>query len=164
MINIDKLEELSDKKLEQNIKFRTYLKNHADEKKLDKQFKQLHNKYFNIYKCSECRNCCKKIGTIIEKEELDNICKYMQFDEKKLIREELIKNELNYTFKDKKCMFLEENNNCKIEKCLPLSCREYPFTNKEERIFNLYSIIDNARICPVVFEILEELKIIYNFK
>ena len=59
---------------------------------------------------------------------------------------------------------IDSNNNCKIEKCLPSSCVEYPYTNKEERLFSLYSVIGNVSICPVVYEILEELKNEYNFR
>ena len=50
---------------EKNHKFRTYLKIHADPEELDRQFKELHDKYFAVYDCSKCRNCCKKYcGTI----------------------------------------------------------------------------------------------------
>lgn len=57
-----------------------------------------------------------------------------------------------------------KNGACEIEKCKPEGCREYPFTNKPERLFSLYSIVDSASVCPVVFEILERLKKIYRFK
>ena len=40
------IKEISAEKLNENYKFRTYLKMHADEKTLDEQFKKLHNKYF----------------------------------------------------------------------------------------------------------------------
>jgi uncharacterized protein len=42
--------------------------------------------------------------------------------------------------------------------------REYPFTNKPERLFSLLSIIDFASEYPVVFEMLERLKKTYGFK
>ena len=60
--------------------------------------------------------------------------------------------------------FLDDDNNCLAENCLPESCMDYPYTNKSKRLFSLYSIIGNACICPVVYEILEELKKIYHFK
>lgn len=34
--------------------------------------------------------------------------------------------------------------------------KEYPYTDKGERLFSLYSIIANASICLVVYEILED--------
>ena len=164
MINIDKLAIMANRKEDENLRFRSYLKGHTDPDILDRQFKELHEKYFKIYNCKDCRNCCKKLNTLMTEEELDNICKYLNLDKEKLINEELKVTDGRYTFKCDRCKFLDDNNNCLVENCLPESCRDYPFTNKEDRLFSLYSIIDNAGICPVVYEILEELKKIYHFK
>ena len=164
MIGINDLELLARKKEKENLRFRNYLKNHADEIELDRQFKMLHEKYFKIYDCKKCRNCCKKLGISMDKNELDDICEYLNIDEEKYIYDELVNNYGEYSFKGCMCKFLDENNNCRIEKCLPLSCLEYPYTNKKERLFSLYSVIGNVSICPVVYEILEELKKEYNFR
>ncbi len=59
------------KKEEENLRFRTYLKYHADEKKLDRQFAQLHKELFADYDCSQCRNCCKMYAGSIPREDLE---------------------------------------------------------------------------------------------
>lgn len=164
MIDINDLAVLANRKEEENHRFRNYLKNHADNEELDKQFKSLHEKYFKIYDCKKCRNCCKKIGISVNEDELNAICNYLKIGKEKFSKDNLIERYGEYSFKEHKCKFLEENNNCKIEKCLPRTCKEYPYTDKEERLFSLYSIVDNASICPVVYEILEDLKKEYNFK
>lgn len=56
MIKLDELENLAESKQEENLKFRRYLKNHADEEELDNDLKELHEKYFKIYDCTKCRN------------------------------------------------------------------------------------------------------------
>ena len=38
MINIDELAIMANRKEEENLRFRTYLKGHADDKELDKQY------------------------------------------------------------------------------------------------------------------------------
>ena len=166
MIDIKDLKHLANQKENENYRFRHFLKIYADEEELDKQFKELHNKYFKIYDCKKCRNCCKEIGISMDENELNKICKYIKLDKNKYIQENLNKKYGEYTFKEKRCKFLDENNNCKVKECLPKSCKEYPYTDKEERLFSLYSVISNASVCPVVYEILEELKniYIYNFK
>ena len=164
MIDTEDLVVLANMKEEENLRFRTFLKIHADEKKLDKQFLRLHEKYFKVYDCSKCRNCCKKIGISMTGDELDKICKYLKLDKEKFIKEHLNEEYGEYTFKEKRCLFLEDNNSCKVEKCLPISCKEYPYTNQEERLFSLYSIIANASVCPVVYQILEALKKEYHFR
>lgn len=40
MINFDELAIMANRKEEENLRFRSYLKMHADDKELDKQFKE----------------------------------------------------------------------------------------------------------------------------
>lgn len=59
MIHPDKIGVEAKKKEDENYKFRSYLKGHADEEELVKQFLRLHRELFADYDCSKCRNCCK---------------------------------------------------------------------------------------------------------
>lgn len=162
MIELKDLERLAREKEEENYRFRTYLKTHADEKKLDKEFKMLHEKYFKIYDCSKCRNCCKTIGVSMQEDELLKICKFYNLDIDE-VKNMLVEKYGKYINKDKSCPFLEDKT-CKIAKCLPRTCKEYPYTNKSERIDSLLTVVQNSKVCPVVYEILEELKRIYKFR
>ena len=73
MIAINELEKLAKSKHDESVRFRTYLKTHANEEELDKDFKKLHDKYFKIYDCSKCRNCCKELGVSIGYDEIDKL-------------------------------------------------------------------------------------------
>lgn len=59
MIPPRKVKFMAKKKVNENIRFRSYLKMHADETELDEQFLRLHNELFEQYDCNRCRNCCK---------------------------------------------------------------------------------------------------------
>ncbi len=48
MIILDELENFAESKQEENLKFRRYLKNHADEEELDNDFKELHKKFLKF--------------------------------------------------------------------------------------------------------------------
>ncbi len=149
---------------DENYAFRAYLKNHANEDELDKQFLKLHNELFLNYDCSKCRNCCKEYSATFEEHELEPVAVFLKMTEKEF-RDKYIKENLGEHLLDKRpCCFLKEDGGCEIEACKPKSCRDYPFTNKPERLFSLLSILTSASICPVVFEMLERLKKEYGFK
>ena len=84
-------------------------------------------------------------------DELDAITETLNINKDNFKKKYLEEDEDKYIFKTKGCQFLN-NNNCKVKKCLPKSCKDYPFTDKEDRLYSMYSIIDNASICPVVYE------------
>ena len=156
------IKEISEEKLDENYRFRTYLKTHADEKTLDEQFKELHNKYFKTFDCSKCRNCCKVLGVSMNENELNEICKHYHLDVFEMKNKVLTEDYGEYIAQP--CPFLNVDNSCQIKECLPESCQDYPYTNKEERLFSLLTIVNNSKVCPVVYEILEELKDMYHFR
>ena len=155
------VKDIKEKKIDENYEFRRYLKGHADEKTLDKQFKKLHNKYFKDFDCAKCRNCCKKIGISMTEYELEKICKEYNYDIDELKNKVLTENYGEYVARP--CPFLKEGK-CKLDKFKPQSCIDYPYTDKPERLFSLLTIVSNSKVCPVVYQILEDLKKEYNFK
>jgi len=164
VIEPSKIKEEFEQVESENYRFRTYLKNRADIDELDEQFLELHNELFKSYDCSKCRNCCKEYSITFEETEIDQASKLLKIT-KKGFMDKYIEETINgYDLKAKPCYFLTENGACEIEKCKPEGCREYPFTNRPERLLSLLSIVDFASVCPVVFEMLERLKKMYNFK
>ena len=153
------------KKLEsQNIRFRRFLKNHADSDQLDAQFLELHMELFSVHDCSRCRNCCKVYDASLEGNEIKRIAEFLGQDESELIREYLIQTDEGRKIKGRPCCFLQADGQCRIQECRPSSCRDFPFTDKPERLFSLLSVLESAEVCPVVFEILERLKEVYGFR
>ena len=57
MIEPRKVKFESKKRENENLAFRTFLKCHADEETLDRQFRELHEELFADYDCSRCRVC-----------------------------------------------------------------------------------------------------------
>ena len=163
MVEPSKVSEAFNRVEDENYAFRAYLKNHADEDKLDKQFLELHNELFADYDCNKCRNCCKEYSASFEEHELKSVSDFMKMTEKEF-KDKYIKEDMGeYLLNVKPCCFLMEDGSCTIEHCKPLSCKDYPFTNRPERLWSLLGILTSASICPVVFEMLERLKKEYGF-
>lgn len=77
MIKPDKVSVEAKKKENENMKFRTFLKVHADETILDKQFLELHREIFVDYDCSQCRNCCKLYAGSIPMDDIEKDAAYL---------------------------------------------------------------------------------------
>ncbi|MCL2529513.1 MAG: YkgJ family cysteine cluster protein [Coriobacteriia bacterium] len=154
-----------------NNEFRLFLKGFADEGELDEQFLTLHNELFVPYDCSDCRNCCKKYKASITENEAELIAKFLQITPQEFLGQYTEVDTDGFLDEPGKlylsgspCSFLDADNSCRIEECKPSECREFPYTNKPERLFSLLSIVQFAAVCPVVYEILERLKQLYEFK
>ena len=166
MVSPDKVQIEAERKEDENYKFRAYLKSHADEDELDKQFLALHKELFADYDCSKCRNCCKMYKGSIPAEDVEKDAEYLGITVEQFVDFFLEKAEhdIGYHTKHKPCDFLMKDGNCKLGDCRPESCKKYPYTDQPERLFSLLGFLDTVSICPVAFEIYERLKQEYGFK
>lgn len=157
-IDLNKIKYLGEIKEEENFKFRSFLKG-QDPDKIDRNVNELNEKYFELIDCKECGNCCNNLQPLIKKDDLERLKNELG------IKEEQIKNELlekdedgNLRFKDLPCRFLEDKK-CTIYKNRPEDCKSFPHLHKKDINSRLFGVIDNYSICPIVFNVYEELKI-----
>ena len=163
MISPEEVYKAAKKKERENLRFRSFLKNRADDEELDRQFLALHNELFEGYNCSQCANCCRAYSTVLEEDEISAISDNLGMTLESFREKYLIQGEEGLELKAP-CAFLQDDERCGIESCKPRQCREYPYTDKPERLFSLYSILTSAEHWPVVYEILERLKKMYHFR
>ena len=163
MIEPSQIKEASKKRQDQNFRFRSFLKFNADSAELDAQFLKLHNELFSTYDCCTCGNCCREYDIFIKDKEIKPISEYLGQTEEYLKKNSLIKTNDGYKIKEQPCGFLCADGRCSIQECKPSACNEFPFTNKPDRLYALWGVIDFSEVCPIVFEILERLKKIYHF-
>lgn len=148
---------------DENLRFRTFLKIHADEEELDRQFLELHRELFADFDCRKCANCCRKYSTTLQDEEITSISAFLGMERQNFVEEYLTEGEEGLELAAP-CRFLGDDGKCAIQDCKPEECRGFPYTDRPERLHSLFSILSNAEVCPVVFEMLERLKKIYGFR
>ena len=166
MIKPAQIEQEAKKKENENIKFRSFLKNHANEEKLDQDFAWLHKELFSGYDCSKCRNCCKLYSGSIPEEDLEQDAALLKLTKEQFVDFFLEKEKTDgvYATKHMPCDFLEEDRSCKLGDCRPDNCKKYPYTDQPDRLWSLYSVLEAVEVCPVAFEIFERLKREYGFR
>ena len=163
MISPEEVCKAAKKKERENLRFRIFLQNHADDEELDQQFLALHNELFERYDCSQCANCCRAYSTVLEEDEISAISDHLGMTAESFQAKYLAQGEEGLELKGP-CAFLKDDGRCEIESCKPRQCREYPYTDKPGRLFSLYGILTSAEHCPVVYEIMERLKKMYYFR
>lgn len=151
-------------KEKENLKFRSFLKNRVDESDLDARFLRLHNNLFADYDCSKCRNCCKLLSATIAEWDIGEMAECLNTEVESFKQKFLEYGECGEWNSNKTpCSFLDENDECILGECKPESCKDFPHTNKPGRLESLYSVLTTVSVCPVAFEIYEQLKIEYGF-
>jgi Fe-S-cluster containining protein len=168
MVEPGKVAEMAQRFADKNSRFRIFLKKNADQNELDGHFHALHNEIFHKddYDCCKCNNCCKIYDIRFAQKDIAAAAKYLGQADEDFIEKYLIPDDEDaayFMLKDKPCRFLGAEGKCGIYECRPSVCREYPYTNKPERLYSMLSVLSFAEDCPVVFEIIERLKKIYNF-
>lgn len=148
MINPSLVRSSATKLEDENYKFRRFLKSHANEEELDKQFLDLQNELFANFDCGSCRNCCKDCSPVLKEDEIEPVSDFLKISKDDFITQYTENNCGECQLKGIPCEFLASDNTCRIEACKPQCCKEYPHTDKPGRLWSLLGIVESASVCP----------------
>jgi Fe-S-cluster containining protein len=157
-LDLDRIKRLGKEKEIENIEFRAFLKGKEPDE-VDKVVHRLHDEIVARIDCTECGNCCfflKPSLTDMEIERLagiDNISP-AEFEERFV---EIEKFDRTKYLKEAPCKYLQDKK-CTIYSQRPEECRSYPHTHLDGFVFRLFGVIENYEICPIAFNLYEQLK------
>jgi Fe-S-cluster containining protein len=161
--NIQRIKELAVQRDDENWRFRAFLKGIGlSIKKLD----AIVHKHYEIISeridCRACGNCCREVIPILSKGDVRRLAQSVnipigEFANKYL---EPSREENAFTFKTRPCPFLSEKI-CTVYEARPRDCRSYPHLHKREFRFRLIQVVNNYSVCPIVFNLYEELKEVF---
>lgn len=130
---------------------------------LDGMIHQLHVHYMSQVNCLDCGNCCKSISPAVKDADITRLAKHMKIKPSELTERYFqLDEDGDYVFKSQPCPFLGDDNYCSVYEARPRACREYPHTDRVK----IHQILDitfrNISVCPVVYEIVQDLKKDYS--
>lgn len=163
-LNLVKIDLLKDLNEEENYAFRVFLKG-QDFNKVDKIVHRLNSEISSQIDCTQCGNCCKLLSPILTNSEIERLSSLEKLTPE-IFKDRFLSldlDETEYNLKETPCRYLKDKK-CEIYSDRPEECKSYPHTHKNSFISRTLSIIDNYGICPIVFNIYENLKIELGYK
>jgi Fe-S-cluster containining protein len=160
------LRQAAEEKTEENWQFRQFLKMAPESKQIDKRVFAATDRVWSGIDCTTCANCCRVVRPSFSDEEVDRLAGRLGVN-----REHLIDSWLERTEEVEKpwqtrttpCPFLKENR-CSVYEDRPADCMGYPHLYEPDFASRTIGMIDRTSTCPIVFEVMEDLKKSLGFR
>ena len=163
-LNIEKIALIGEQKEKENYSFRIFLKG-QDFKRIDRIVHRLDKEIRAQIDCEKCGNCCKSLRPSLTESEIDTLSRIDNVSQHDFITRfvEIDNRDGGKYLKDTPCKYLEDKI-CSIGLNKPEDCKSYPHTQKSGFVSRTFQMIDNYGICPIVFNLFEQLKEELNYR
>jgi Fe-S-cluster containining protein len=157
------IRQLGEKNKKVNYRFRSFLKS-KDSDRLDRTVNELFQFYSSRIDCTKCGNCCTLLKPIIQNADIKALAPLTnESDQDFKIDYTVTDEDGDMHFKDLPCPFLIDQK-CSVYDSRPEDCRSYPYLHNEDFLSRLFGVIDNYSICPIVYNVFEDLKYKFHFR
>lgn len=141
--DLTKITEIAIENRNENISFGAFLKVQNSDK-IDEIVHQLNNEVTPKIDCLECGNCCKNLRPIATEKAMSPFVEPKNMQAYKYLKEFACKN--------------LDGNKCTIYKDRPSECSSFPYLDRNKFVTRTNELIQNYEICPIVFNVFEQLK------
>jgi Fe-S-cluster containining protein len=159
--NLLKIKQLAAKREDENFRFRTFLKG-KDPDKVDGIVHRLHEKYTSLIDCTTCGNCCSCLKPRVEEDDIEILARLEKISSEEYTASYCEEDFGDVYLKDMPCRYADEKK-CSIYENRPTQCCDFPYTDKDGFISRLLGMISFYEVCPIVFNLMEELKDKFRF-
>ncbi len=163
-MNYDELENLAGQKEDENWAFRRFLKfyDELSDEQIDKLVYDIADSVAANIECTSCGRCCKQLKPTLTDKDQQHLAKELKITVKQLQDTylEYIQSDDEpacWQMKKVPCPFLR-NKKCTVYQTRPQNCRDCPYLQKPGFNTRTMAMLERTLTCPIVFEVMEELK------
>lgn len=153
----------AERKEDENWRFRQFLKTQCNLKhdEIDARVFATTHRVWAAIDCTKCANCCREVKPGFSEEEVDRLARRFAMPREEFIQIYLERSEplseTPWTTRTTPCPFLKDNL-CSIYEDRPADCSGYPYLYKPKFVSRTMGMIERTFTCPIVYEVMEELK------
>jgi uncharacterized protein len=137
----------------------------TDTNLLDQHVQQLNATIAPQISCTDCGNCCQTLMVNITEPECVRISNFLEKSTQEF-KEEFVETSLTgemMVLNKMPCHFLK-NKSCSIYEHRFTECKEFPQLNNDNFKSRTFSTMMHYGRCPIIYNVMEQLKVVLNFK
>ncbi|MBN2393945.1 MAG: YkgJ family cysteine cluster protein [Anaerolineae bacterium] len=156
--DLQKIAQLAQQREDENWAFRSFLKASAmPSEELDAIVHELYEEVAAAIDCRACANCCRRITPTPTIEEIKRLAAALQISVE-TFKVQYLEQEGDHKGRLLRPCPLLQDNVCSVPTHRPLDCVDYPYLLREGFRTRLFGVLANYEICPIVFNVYEQLK------
>lgn len=157
------IREQAQAKEDENYRFRQFLKTkcNLESDEIDSRVHAATRRVWAGIDCTKCANCCREVHPTFSEIEIDRMARRFAMTRHQFIETYLKSSEPGddnpWMTRTTPCPFLKDNL-CSVYEDRPADCSGYPYLYKPDFISRTLGMIGRTSTCPIVYEVMEELK------
>lgn len=156
---------MGEKKRDENLRFRKYLKSHAW---VERQFRRAAEEVHDQIDCRECAECCRVTEVEITERDIEHLAKFLGIGKQDFVAQYTATgadSEMILKRGAGGCVFLS-GNECTVYEARPANCERFPHLLKGAGSIpsRMWQFVDRATYCPIVYNWMEAVKALTKFR
>lgn len=156
---------MGEKNRAENLRFRKWIKSHTF---VERQFRHAAEEVHAAIDCRECAECCRVTEVPLADRDVQHLARFLGISEKRFLEEYSALDEEGATIlrrTEKGCVFLD-GNECTVYEARPGNCERFPHLLRGSGSLEsrMWEFVDRATYCPIVFNWMEAVKRLTNFR
>ena len=166
LTDLVQIRRLGDKKRDENLQFRKYLKTHDW---VERQFRHTADEVQSAIDCRLCAECCRVTEVPLAERDVEHLAKFLRIKEAKFVAEYTMTGEdgemILKRSRDAGCVFLV-GNECSVYEARPGNCERFPhlLRGSGSMVSRMWEFVDRATYCPIVYNWMEAVKELTKYK
>ena len=156
---------LGEKKRDENLRFRRWIKSHNF---VERQFRRAAEEVHAGIDCRQCAECCRVTEVEITERDIEKLARHLRLPRKEFLEKYTATGEEDALILRRGpggCVFLA-GNDCTVYEARPADCDRFPhlLRGNGSVAFRMWQFVDRATYCPIVYNWMEKVKGLTNFR